>query len=131
MKHETLHYIFQYAHGRDYKEAAESLTYLCSMLWLCRSDKLNSMNIPFLVDITNSVIEKEEELQSLEKLPEDDEKAFRLGHNDVYFKDFSHAIIKRIVQEELESILKPAEEQVEENSIAKIKNFFYHRILKK
>ena len=112
MKHETLHYIFQYAQNRDYKEAAESLTYLCSMLWLCRSDKLNSMDIPFLVDITNSVIEKEKdgELRSLEKLPENDVKAFRLGHNDVYFKDFSHGIIMRIVREELESILQPAEE---------------------
>ena len=130
MKHETLHYIFQYAQNRDYKEAAESLTYLCSMLWLCRSDKLNSRNIPFLVDITNSLIEKETELACLEKLPENDEKAFRLGHNEVYFKDFSHAIIKRIVQEEIESILKPAE-KVEENSISKIKKFFDYRMFKK
>lgn len=130
MKHETLHYIFQYAQNRDYKEAAESLTYLCSMLWLCRPDKLNSRNIPFLVDITNSLIEKETELACLEKLPENDEKAFRFGHNEVYFKDFSHAIIKRIVQEEIESILKPAE-KVEENSISKIKKFFDYRMFKK
>lgn len=127
MKHETLHYIFQYAQNRDYKEAAESLTYLCSMLWLCRSDKLNSMDIPFLVDITNSIIEKEKdgELRSLEKLPENDVKAFRLGHNDVYFKDFSHGIIKRIVREELESILQPAEEvKPKKNYIAFLKKLF-------
>ena len=97
------------------------------MLWLCRSDKLNSMDIPFLVDITNSVIEKEKdgELRSLEKLPENDVKAFRLGHNDVYFKDFSHGIIMRIVREELESILQPAEEaKPERNYIASLKKLF-------
>ncbi len=66
------------------------------MLWLCRSDKLNSMDIPFLVDITNSLIEKETELACLEKLPENDEKAFRLGHNEVYFKDLAMQLSKEL-----------------------------------
>lgn len=125
LKHETLHYIFQYADNQSPTSAAEGITYLCSMLWQCRSDKLNQMHISFLVDITNCVLEENEAFSDLEKLPENDEKAFRLGHNDIYFKDFNHGTIKDAVQQKIEGILIPSEQKPVKNGFfQKFKSFF-------
>lgn len=82
------------------------------------------MDTPFPVDITNSTIDKEAELSHLQKLPENDEKAFRIGHNEVYFKNFNHDIIKNLVQKNIEDILKPVEDnKFKKSYISKIKDF--------
>lgn len=99
-------FVLAYAEGRDSQDAVSSLAYLCRMLWMCRSDKLRQDEIPFLVDITNIALQASEEYAHLEPLPRD-ERAYRMGHNEVYFADVGHKPIEQKVIKVLREILMP------------------------
>jgi len=123
MKPETLNFITQYSQNRDPQESVESLVYLCSMLWLCRSDKIGQDSIIHLVDITNAAIEKSPELEDLNPISYN-EKAYRLG-NDVYFQNHGHEDIKIEVAKILKDIILPKTETVKKMTLLeKLKRFF-------
>ena len=96
----------EYLERFDVKFTIESLSYLCRMLWLCRSDKLRQTEIPFLVDISNSAFQASEQFSHLPKLPVDD-RAYRMG--DVFFQDCNHRDLERAVIAFLEKELAPEE----------------------
>jgi len=96
----------EYLERFDVKFTIESLSYLCRMLWLCRSDKLRQTEIPFLVDISNSAFQASEQFSHLPKLPVDD-RAYRMG--EVFFKDCNHRDLERAVIAFLEKEFSPEE----------------------